>query len=380
MTYSELGTEVDKLKQLRAQVAVINFLDADKETFRTELITIADALIAIDFRVSFDPFLPDEYMTSVRNIKWWLSDLLDSNAYCLCPEMSYCIERMIKRWENHGQPRNVVFTLGDFAIRKCKRDIVSKQIAFLYTLQLKTGITLTKEPVFVFVPEQFKDDLLSCVLLFHEVGHFVVNDNFLIDMVYMDIMPKLKASKTSRLRRDYFPWLLGVELSTIPDWELKTRNHISEYISDVFGSQYAHEHIMCFISHKRAKMPNDDNLTHPSYNCRKRVVDNFMEYCRTGRTKDVLINSMITFLPQLSKFISTFTEAELTSPNLQFNDEEQMFSVFAPAWGLVMREVARNKIPRVNEATYMQICAMPIFQTLNANIRNAIAQLMLLNP
>lgn len=197
MTYAELGIEVDKLRLLRAQVAVITFFDADKETFRTELIAIADALIAVNFRVSFNPFLPDEYITSVVNIKCWLSELLDSNAYRLCPEMSYCIEKMIERWNKQGQPRNVVFTLGDFAIRKYKRDIVSKQIPFLYSLQLRTGITLTKEPVFIFVPDQFKDDLLSCVLLFHEVGHFVVHDNFLIDMVYTDILPKIIASRTA---------------------------------------------------------------------------------------------------------------------------------------------------------------------------------------
>ena len=205
MTYAELGIEVDKLRLLRAQVAAIVFHNADKETFRTELIAIADALIAVNFRTSFHPFLPDEYIAAVGNIKCWLSELLDSNAYRLCPEMSYCIEKMIARWNNHAQPRNVVFTLGDFAIRKYKRDLVSKQIPFLYTLQLKTGINLTKEPVFIFVPDQFKDDMLSCVLLFHEVGHFVVHDNFLIDMVYTDILPKIKALRTSKIRRDYFP-------------------------------------------------------------------------------------------------------------------------------------------------------------------------------
>lgn len=376
MTYKELGEEVDKLRLLHAQVAAITFLDTDKETFRTELIAIADALIAVNFRVSFNPFLPDEYQTYVVNIKCWMSELLDSNAYRLCSEMSYCIEKMISRWNNQGQPRNVVFTLGEFAIRKYKRDLLSKQIPFLYTLQLKTGIHLTKEPIFIFVPDLFKDDLLSCVLLFHEVGHFVVHDNYLIDMVYTDILPKIKASKTAKIRRDYFPWLLGKDLATVLDLELKLRNHIDEYISDVFGAQYAHEHIMCFISHMRAKMPNDDSLTHPSYNCRKRVVDSFMDYCRVGRTRDNLIESITTHLPRLSKIDSALTEAELRDPNLQYADEEQMFSVFAPSWRLVMREVTRNRIQRKNIASYMQICALPIFQALNDNIRGAISRLM----
>lgn len=83
MTYAELGIEVDKLRLLRAQVAAIVFHNADKETFRTELIAIADALIAVNFRTSFHPFLPDEYIAAVGNIKCWLSELLDSNAYVL---------------------------------------------------------------------------------------------------------------------------------------------------------------------------------------------------------------------------------------------------------------------------------------------------------
>ena len=162
-------------------------------------------------------FLQDEFVEYVNFLIEWFYELRDSNAYRLNAEMAYCIEKLVERWNLQRQQRIIVFTVGtDFAIRKIKRNVISKRIDYLLTLQLKTGITFTKEPVFIFVPDQFKDDILSCVLLFHEVGHFVDRDNYIADFVFHDIMPKIAANKTSKLRTDYFPRYLRADISKIP--------------------------------------------------------------------------------------------------------------------------------------------------------------------
>lgn len=89
----------------------------------------------------------------------------------------------------------------------------------LFAQQPPAEVQLTYEPVFIRVPDSFKEQMLTNVPFFHEVGHFVDRDNSISDIVYDMIEPELKKSKTSRFLREHFPRFVNVELEGNSDAE-----------------------------------------------------------------------------------------------------------------------------------------------------------------
>lgn len=370
-----LGGLVSQMKVLRDTVNALVFPEADREVFKGEVVAIADVLLAVDLSKGFGHFLPDEYVGYVQHIIMWLSQLQDSYNYRLNDEMAFCIRELVAKWDSHNDGRIVIFTLGDYGVRKAKRNKITRNIDELLTISRSTGITITKEPVFIQVPDEFKDLIVANVVLFHEVGHFVDRDNYVTDMVYDEILPLLNKNKTSRFRREWFPRYYDVELSTVSEAETVIRNHIGEYIADVFGAQYAAEHILCYLSFLSSKSSNDDSKDHPSLNSRKKMVESFLDYCKLGKTDNPLLSSILNYIPNLKTVSCPFTENELNDPNLIFTDSDQMINSFITLWSFVIRESKRAKIQKVGADNYKKVLALPYYQKLDNNIKKAINEL-----
>lgn len=217
MTYVELQAKVSQMQTYRNQVAALAFGNSDQETFKNELIAITDSLLGVDFMRTgrFDPFTPNLYISYVGFITEWLWQLRDAHAYRLNDEMKFCIEKLIERWDLQHTQKIVVFTLGDCPVHKVKRNVNTHQIDYLLDLSRTTGVQLTKEPIFIRVPDEFKDHILANVSLFHEVGHFVDRDNFITDMVFSDVYALLQAKRRSKFKREYFPRFEGKDINTI---------------------------------------------------------------------------------------------------------------------------------------------------------------------
>ena len=370
-----LGTLVNQMKALRDTVNALIFTEPDKEVFKGEVVAIADVLLAVDLNKGFGHFLQDEYVGYVQRIHIWLGQLHDSYNYRLNDEMAFCIRELVAKWDTHNASRIVIFTLGDYGVSKAKRNRFTRNIDELLTISRSTGVAITKEPVFIQVPDEFKDLVVANVVLFHEVGHFVDRDNFVTDMVYDEIFPILNTNNTSRFRREWFPRYYNVELSAVSEAETVIRNHIGEYIADVFGAQYAAEHILCYLSFLTSKSSNDDSKDHPSLNCRKKMVESFLDYCKLGKTDNLLLASILNFIPSLKMVSCPFTENELNDPNLIFADSDQMINSFIALWSYVIREAKREKIQKVGADNYRKVLALPYYQTLDNNIKKAINEL-----
>lgn len=381
MTTPELIAKVGNLQTLRDEVSAISFQnEPERETFRLELIRIADNLLAVNYQVDYTPYTEEEFIMFVQLASDWLEELKNSNAHRLNAAMQKYIVSLIKHWNFRLGTRLVVFTLGDFAMHKVGRNSITNKIEPLLTLAQRTGVQLTYEPVFVLVPDYYKNMALANTPLLHEVGHFVERDNSLAIRVFHQIKHLLEGNNNlrSKFRRDHFPRFLGVnlgnDLRANPEATIILA-HIEEFIADIFGAQYAHEYIYTFLKCKEAKHPNADSKDHPSMNRRIFMVTEFLNYCQRGRTSDPLLQAIINvFTPHrpLSLIHSPFTEADYVNGNLPIADEQQMFSLFAAPWKFIIREGKRTHIPLNTEAGYQSLCNLPIYRQIDNNIINAI--------
>lgn len=375
MTYKELQ---DSLKEKRDQIAVKTFPTAEKETFRQELIQICDYLLAIPAPSDFGTMTKEEYVSYVGICIKWAERLLLAYEYRLNPEMSFCIESLVLMWNIHKEKKLVIFTLGDFQILKIKREDNKDDIDYLETLRLHTGVQQTYEPVFIRVPDIYKGQMLTNVPLFHEVGHFVDKDNSLSDLVFDIIEDDLKISKTSRFLREHFPRFINVDLKGNDAAEKIIKAHISEYIADLFGAQYSHEYILLPAKYVTTD-PSKDDDKHPSLDCRRRFVNVFLDYCKTGATNNPLLKAILETLGLVNNVAlvdEVYTIAELLSDSLIFNDINELLSAFYIAWKNIILESKKAKILGKTSADYQKILNLPRFKQLDENIRKATSTLV----
>ena len=378
MTYAELQARVNQMRTYRREVVALTFGNQDKETFKTELVAITDSLLGVNFMHThdFSPFQPDQYISYVEFVSEWLKQFRDSHAYRLNAEMSFCIERLIEKWDLQHTQKIVVFTLGEYAVHKVKRGVNTKQIDFLLGLSQTTGVQLTKEPIFILVPDEFKNFMLANVALFHEVGHFVDRDNSISDLVFTDIYPLLLSKRRSKLKRECFPRYEGKDIAAIADAETLVKSHIEEYIADVFGAQYAYEYVLCYLAYLSAKSTNRDGRNHPSYNSRRNFVSAFLRKSEGKRVNNQLLDAILKYLPNLTTVDSNFTVEELLAPDLQFADVEQLFGSFALPWMRIIQAAKENHIKRENKADYMQVIALQQYGDFDTNLKRATHELM----
>lgn len=375
MTYQELH---DDLKAKRDQVDAISFTVPEKETFRTELLRICDFLLAINAPTDFSPLTNEEYDSYALLCLKWSERLILSHEYRLNPEMAFCIEQLVSKWNVHKEKKLVIFTLGDFQVLKIKREENKDYIEYLETMSLRTGIPQTYEPVFIRVPDEYKNQMLTNVPLFHEVGHFVDRDNSITDIVYDMIEDDLTKSKTSRFLREHFPRFINVVQEGNQDAEKIIKKHISEYIADIFGAQYAHEYILLPAKYVVSEPAKDDE-EHPSLDCRRRFVNVFIEHCKTGNSNNPLllaILDVLNLINQVELVAELHSVDDLLSDQLVFQNNDELLASFHVAWRAVVLDSKKARIFGRQLADYQKILSLNTFKQIDANIRKATAPLI----
>ena len=345
------------LQDYKTRVSSIVFPDIDRETFKKELIAVADKLLSINYSVGYAPFSKDEFVYYLLLIKNWLIKLLGSYNFSICDEMSFCVKAIIEAWDPTITSRLVIFTEGDYSILKERKDKISQVFPTLIILSYRTGVTFN-------------------VILFHEIGHYVDYDNSISEVVFDALWTELSTKATSRIKRQWFPPTDRIDLSKNPDYESLIKNYIGEYVADIFGAQYAHDEILTYLSFIKAKHSRDSCNTHPSLFSRKEMVKEYLSYCETGTTKDVLLDAIVSSFPTIPKLIGKIEpEDKLLDLSLSFNDLDQMLSVFPVAWHVLNRESKKAGIKKNSIADYEKIIDLQYYKDADANIKRAIKAL-----
>lgn len=376
MTEAEIDSKVLNVRRLRDMVMALTFQSQDINTFKTELIAIVNILIAVDYHVGFAPYSKEQFESYLKLVEDWLTMLRDAFDYRLNPEMSFCIGELIKKWDLQGTPKLVIFTKGNYSVKKIKRMINTHRIDFLLDLSQITGVQLSREPIFIQVPDDYKEYMIANAPLLHEVGHFVDRDNCVTEMVFDEIMPKLRYRRSLRIKQNYFPRYEGEDIDTFPEAPIIVKSHIEEYVADIFGAQYAKKNILGYLKFLQSNDPNRDSKDHPSLNCRKRMVDSFMAFGIAGRTSDILLASILKAMNNLSIVECPYNETRLNDEGLSFDTIDQLFSVYSISWDFILREANRERIRKEGRDNYNRVLNLPYYQSLDTNIKRATRELM----
>lgn len=189
-------------------------------------------------------------------------EYLDNSTLNIIPyEIVSCLERALSDWIRRDDfilvtslsNRNL-----DFYFESTDSDEyfhnLNKYISKLY------GLKITHRLIKISLPKVLSRDYLSCVVLYHELGHFVDNE--------------LNVSKKLLLANH------GTDNPTISDVAYVYYNHTSEYFADLFAAQYINDASNLFLDCIASKNP--DSPTHPATSKRITVVDNFLtgQYCQ----------------------------------------------------------------------------------------------------
>lgn len=376
MTVDELTAAIGNLASLSRITSTIDFQDADRNTFRDELLLLTDKVIntAIPSNSTFFNFLEN----AVKLASIWNKLLKESKGFRLCDEMKFCIESMIAEWDPASKEKIVVFTLGDYAVNKQKKDRYSKLVEILIAISNVYNVKFSKEPVFILVPDEFKNETLANIVLFHEVGHFVDHENALNDYVFEDVDSEIQGNPKARILREYFPMLYDKPFTSQTADIL--RSHIEEYLADVFGAIYSHSHILDYLDYLRGHIPNAHDEEHPSLNCRRKVVNAFISYCRRGCTSDHLlqyiINAMEGVTGKTIKLIEPqFTNDQYLNANIRLSTIQEMHSMFVTPWDMLLEERKRLRLRSYPVEEYHKLRDSQLYKDLDKAIKDAISTL-----
>ena len=376
MTPDELKAAISRLSLLRGATAAINFHDADRNTFRDELLLLTDKIMLAT--IPANPIHFNFLENAVKLTTIWNKLLQDSNGYRLCDEMKLCIESMISEWDPDSNGKIVVFTLGNYAVNKQKKDRYSKLVEILIAISKVYNVIFTKEPVFILVPDQFKDETLANIVLFHEVGHFVDHDNALTDYVFEDVDNEIQGNTKARILREYFPGLYDKPLTTQTADLL--RAHIEEYMADVFGAIYSHTHILNYLDYLKGDTPNSYDEGHPSLSCRKKMVNSFISYCNNSRTSDHLLQYVINAIEgatgkAVNKVDPPFTADQYLNATVSLSTVQQMHALFVTPWDMLLEERKRLNLKTFPVDEYHKLRNTQLYKDLDKVIKDSISRL-----
>lgn len=381
MTDVEIANKLSELSALRVTVSAISFPDADRDTFRKELITLTDNIIAKV--VPTNDTEREAHVNAIKIATLWNEMLRDSEGYRLCPEMSYVVSMMIETLDPDVCNKTVVFTLGSYGIHKFKKFKRTNLVEGLIYLGSVYKIRFTKEPVFIRVPDEFKDDILSNIVLFHEVGHFVINNYAILDYVYEDVDKEINGNTKARILRDNFPPLYNIAIDEA--FVKMLQSHIEEYIADIIGCAYSGKHILNFAWYLQGNNPKEHDEAHPSISCRQKMIDEFVYYCKHGKTSNHLLGYIISAIENNTSMILSirqpcFSEDSLLDGTSTIDSIDTMLSMFITPWDMIIRERDAKKMKKTSVEEYNKLRTTQLYQQLDSMHKNMINTYMAANP
>ena len=228
----------------------------------------------------------------VSCLEYALSDWIDKSKFLIVTSLSH--KQMDFYFESSGSKEEFVNT--------------NTVIQSLY------GKKITPRLIQISLPKVLSRDYLSCVVLYHELGHFVDLE--------LNISKKLFLKKFGKL-------------DPTNQYEFMQLSHSMEFFADLFAAQYISDASNLFLNH--IAFGHVDSITHPSTSSRIDVVNNFLEAkpCHQIEEFNSLLNISGSPLIKLRfKNISTNRSNFLKLIPEEFDDTSQLHYIFKLGWDL----------------------------------------------
>lgn len=262
--------------------------------------------------------------------------LLDNNTISSVPhEIIECLNTAAKQWITDFDDYIIVMEDGAYAIKPQVEDVR----VFYVSLKAKLGVEFKYILLSVSMPRQLTRDYLTNVCLFHELGHFVdtklkISEGVIVDMFNSWIGPN-RIDIEKWFVPPYPPFVLpampGMPTGYVPaDY---TNFFLMEYFADLFCAQYVDTNYLHYLEYI-SNDPNADDPTHPSFNKRKSMYEDF---CK-GPDSNIVLKLIFEKTLSLTGHGLTKRFKDLDSSDMlnlipsELNTPEEMLSIFKLGW------------------------------------------------
>lgn len=323
--------------------------DKRKEDFKKKLKQLGDIYAGKDIdENSVDYKMFGHYLCILQSAHAWAISLDSKNPYTLSREMRQLIDNLCSMWIHEHDKFIFSTTDGDFAVMRYHSfwDILYSNINTLFNVDFACQL------VPLYIPKHLHDDFLFVASLYHEFGHFVVRYNNMYDQPAQKIIEHLnnKTDKVFDLILD--KWFAAIKDLYDPngncsDTKLRDKiieSYVNEYMADLFGSQYVGDHISNYVEYLVHGEENKCSDTHPSYNQRRELVDDFLNDVTDNFLLNCIKEEFVVLGKPLSKRYVSLEKALILSGNpLTINNDEELHSLIYNAWEAYLEETKPQK-------------------------------------
>ncbi len=182
-------------------------------------------------------------------------EYLDNSTLNIIPfEVVSCLEKALGDW-TITKEFIIVTSLSnsnlDFAMQSYDTQEIFLMLNEFITKRYNTSIT--NRLIRIILPKNLSRDYLSCVVLYHELGHFVDHELNISKKIFLKNYGKTDPQNNI---------------------EAHFLNHTKEYFADLFAAQYVSNASNLYLDHIAHKNPQ--STTHPSTDERINVVNDFL--------------------------------------------------------------------------------------------------------
>ena len=365
-----------QMQQMQLRLAGIDFGDTDRNNLRDNLCDIANILHSKSVKGMSDNDRNKKKLL-YEDLTRWMHFLIISRVTTVPDEMNYVLKKMLRSWLGNGLDNLVIiYVEGDFSVQS-DRDAMGVSV-----FETASGMSFTKDPVFIRIPHFCQDDMLFNIALFHELGHIVDARLNLFYDVTENVKKATSGDVDKRLIREYFPILnttrsfnIGILIS-----------YIREYIADLFAAQYIGNYIVEYLDYLGAQTRVPDSKTHPHLDKRRQMVTDFFNCMnsRTHSTSNFLLQYILDSFSGSGKGDLTIRWRDISGNNLlndhpvALADINDLFSLFKHAWDVIFGGV--NAVERARGISVNTMSHFDFYNSFNVRIKESISIFKANNP
>lgn len=326
-----LKVNLVQLDNLAHYLSGATYTDEKKTEYRDTLLNWNEA-IQNKATIPMNDVEHGKLMQDMELLFTWMGEFVHSEQNQLPIELDRIINHLCTDWISTFDKFVIGISNGPFCVMQPNNNMTT----LLDRIRLEyPGVVFKRQLITIRLPKHLKDDLFNTVSILHEVGHFFAKEEKLPKLVWERIKKLFPSDpKLAQIIPNNFPWWVqGVQPT-----EQMIMDHIDEYIADLFGAQYVGTHILNYLDYAKAHCPDTIDSEHPSYNCRKTMVEAFVNDDKTNGLLNIIKEEFVTVGKELSYKRAILSDASfLNSKPMPISNDKELFSTFGLAWDILLR-------------------------------------------